>query len=217
MKKLFIVLISICCFVNLVSAGEPTPKTKAGDKAMLFTLSGLTNLSSGNYDGGIGIKYYMKDEMAIRGGVGFGYENSTLKGVSGAKDLSRDSVHVSFSPAVIFDLATGNTITAFVGGTTMFTWGHSSYDNPTIIFENQVITVDKLSYNSASFGLGVLAGFDWFPWENISVGCEYSLLLTMTSSSVEAKLATINYDIDFPNTTGLGLNSNGSLTLGVYF
>ncbi len=76
--KLFIFVALAMMLVGMTAQAAEVP-TSAGDKAMVFMFSGLDDLSLGGYGGdyGIGLRYYIADGTAIRGGVQFGTESFT--------------------------------------------------------------------------------------------------------------------------------------------
>lgn len=71
--KLFIFVVLAVMLVGLTAQAAEVPTSK-GDKAMVFMFNGLDDLSLGGYGGnyGIGMRYYINDGTAIRGGLQFG-------------------------------------------------------------------------------------------------------------------------------------------------
>ena len=67
MKKILIVVIGIMLVSN-ISFGQKkfVPHVK-GDKAVLFSFSGLSNLNAGSYRGGVGYKKFISPKTALRG------------------------------------------------------------------------------------------------------------------------------------------------------
>jgi hypothetical protein len=60
-------------------AADPKPLTHSGAKALLFDLGGLANLAAGNYGGGLGFKYYIASDLAVRLSLGFSTSTQTSK------------------------------------------------------------------------------------------------------------------------------------------
>ena len=79
MKLSIFAIIAVMLMSTLAMAGEvPTAK---GDKAMVFMFDGLANLGLDSYGGtyGFGMRYYIDDGAAIRGGIQYGNWSETLK------------------------------------------------------------------------------------------------------------------------------------------
>ncbi len=199
---------------TLALAGEDvTPKTKAGDQALLFSFSGLSELGANSYMGGLGGKYYFQDDMALRLGLGFGFSGSTTKGTDGAPDYTNNTMNFSINPALIYNLKTTGAVDVFVGGAVGFSWYGNTLENPPSSSYSKVVTT------TTNFSVGGLVGFEWFPWENISLGAEYGLNLKFGSGSVEKTFVSDGHTetSDDPSTTAISLGSNGGITLGVWF
>ena len=98
MRRTAIVLTGIALTGTLLLAGA-TPAaevaTTAGSRALLFDFQGLDNLGVGSFEGGIGLRWYLKDGLALRPAVGYGwqederdpYEQNDIQ-YSGAKQSS---------------------------------------------------------------------------------------------------------------------------------
>lgn len=71
--KLFTFAIVAVMLLGTIATAAEVP-TSAGDKAMVFMFSGMDDLGLGGYGGyyGIGMRYYIADMTAIRGGLEFG-------------------------------------------------------------------------------------------------------------------------------------------------
>jgi outer membrane protein W len=212
MKKVTIVLLAVVFAASLGFAGEP--KTKMGDEALLFSFSGLSNLGVGNYGGGIGAKYYFQDDMAFRGSLGFNWSGSTQKDNAASNPGPDDkTTNMSFSlmPGIQSNIATNGSVVAYVGASAGFWWSSSTRENAGHVSGTKTVNT------STSFGIGGFAGFEWFAWDNISLGGEYNLMLNIGSSSNEVTSGGTTTKTDGPSTMGLGFGSSGALTAAVYF
>ncbi len=211
MKKVTIVLLAVVFAVSLGFAGEP--KTKMGDEALLFSFSGLSNLAVGNYGGGLGAKYYFQDDMAFRGSLGFSYGSSTQKDNSATPGPDAKTSNMSFSlmPGIQHNIATNGSVVAYVGASAGFWWSSNTTENAGFVSGTKTVST------STSFGIGGFAGFEYFAWDNISLGGEYNLMLNIGSSSVENTAGGVTAKTDGPSTMGLGIGSSGALTAAVYF
>jgi outer membrane protein W len=225
MKRLAI-LVLVLLFVTSVSlAGDPKPLTYSGAKALLFDLGGLANLAAGNYGGGLGVKYYIANDLALRLSVGFTTATTTTKNPisplpTGQIDESElTSTDFTVTPAVTYNIGRTSTVVAYVGALFSFT---SSSTKRTGNSGGTGVGYDSgESYRASEtiFGAGGLVGVEWFPWENISFSAEYRLGFASTSSETESSTTATSVTTDGPTTTGFGLGSanSGALTLSLYF
>jgi len=78
--KLFIFMVLAVMLVGMTAQAGEVPTSK-GDKAMVFMFNGLDDLSLGSYGGqyGVGVRYYIDNGTAIRGGVQFGKWSETYE------------------------------------------------------------------------------------------------------------------------------------------
>lgn len=220
MKKVIFALLAMFILANLALAGdENTPKTKEGDKAWLFTLGGFSNLGAGNFQGGVGYKWYLNDGNAIRIGLGFGMQNTTDKYQGPANvafaDRKISTTGFSISPGYLHSMAISGPINAYIGGQVSYAMVTSTDENPgyNAGYKNKETT--------SAFGIAALAGVEWFAWSNISFGAEYQLGFVSTSGTFENTVPSPGTSTsgDSPSTTAVGISSvtGGNLTLSVYW
>ena len=223
MKRLLALVLVALFVVNVTYAGDIVlPKTKAGNKALLFTLGGLANLGAGTYGGGIGGKYYFADKWAGRLGIGFTTSTSTTNnpndpvpaGESGERDET--STNFTITPGVLYTIAVTGPVNAYVGAQFLFVSGTTSEDG---IGGNGFDSDSKLENSSTSFGGGLILGVEWFPWENVSFGAEYTFGVLSGSSESTSTVNGSSETSDGPTTTSIGTSAvNGAnLTLSVFF
>ena len=87
MKSFVAVAIALVLLVGVVNAAEVP--TSQGDKAMVFMFSGFDDLGLYGYPGdyGFGMRYYIADGTAVRGGLTFGtYSYTDTPDFEGAED-----------------------------------------------------------------------------------------------------------------------------------
>jgi hypothetical protein len=218
-RSLALVLVALLV-VSVTYAGDTVvPKTKAGNKAVLFTLGGLANLGAGTYGGGIGGKYYFADKWAGRLGIGFTTSTETTKNpastVPAGQKSERDQTSTTFTvaPAVLYTLATTGAVNAYTGAQIYFVSSTTSTDDPGFDADSKVET------SSTGFGAGLLLGVEWFPWENISFGAEYTFGFLTESGDRTNTVNGTSTKSDGPSTTSIGTAAvNGAnLTVSVFF
>ena len=197
------VIMLLACSVSFAQ-GESTVRRTSGSTALLFTLNGLSNLGGGNFMGGFGINHFLSNDVALRAGLGFGM-NSETSG-TGTSEQKNSTTTINLAPGIRFNLANNNNVAMYVGGQVMF--GTSSTSTT-------VGGTDAGSTSSTNIGVGAFAGAEWFPWNNVSLGLEYGLGFSTSSSS--AKNAA-GVESDGPTTTSIGLGiSNVQFLLALYF
>ncbi len=223
MKRLLALVLVALLVVSVTYAGDTVvPKTKAGNKALLFTLGGLANLGAGQYGGGIGAKYYFANNWAGRLGVGFNTSTSTTKNpattVPAGESGERDETSTTFTvtPGVLYTIAVSGPVNAYVGAQILFVSNTTSRDGA---FGSGFDSDSKLETSSTNFGAGLILGVEWFPWETISFGAEYTLGFLTGSSDQTSTVNGSGTSQDGPSTTSIGTSAvNGAnLTLSVFF
>jgi hypothetical protein len=222
--------LAMLVLVSLISAtvafaGDPKPLTQTGNKALLFDLGGLATLAAGNYGGGLGAKYYLSQDLAIRLSFGFNTSTQTTKNTQPtplpANRLAESkltSTEFTVGPAIVYNIAKSSTVAAYVGGMLSLTTSSDKRDgNDAIDADFNVGQAYRLS--STAWGFAAIMGVEWFPWENISFSGEYRLGYNHSTGDAEVTSAGVSTTTDGPITSGFGLGSANSaaLTLSVFF
>jgi opacity protein-like surface antigen len=225
MKKLLLVVLMVAVAANFAFAGDAKPMTKAGEKALLFTINGLgafgvasmptfsvpagQAVSAENY-GGIGFKYYFAKDFAGRLALNVGSRSTTTKGATNFSDEKESDFVVGFAPAIELHLVNAGPVTMFVGAAAQIGMVTSSH-TPSVATG---ATASETKRSGTVFGVGVLMGVEFFPWENISLGAEYQLGFRSISGKTEPPSPAPS--VDSPSITEIGTQCV-SVTLGVYF
>jgi hypothetical protein len=225
MKRLAVLVLVLLFLTSVSLAGDPKPLTYPGAKALLFDLGGLAYLAAGNYGGGLGAKYYIANDLAIRLSVGFTTSTTTTKnpvsplptGQIAESDLTGTDFTVT--PAITYNIAKTSTVVAYVGALFSFTSASDKREGNSGGLGVGYDSGESYRQSSTTFGAGGLLGVEWFPWENISFSAEYRLGFASSSSETESSTTATSVTTDGPSTTGFGLGSanSGALTLSLYF
>jgi hypothetical protein len=161
MRLITCVAIAIMLFAMSALAGE-VPMS-AGDKAMVFMFNGLCDLDLDGYghDYGFGMRYYISDGNALRGGVVFGMDTWTDE--SGDEDF--ETTYNSVGVEAIYEMHMEGPCPSVgpflgVGGSFM------SYTE-----ENDA----DYKYEESMFGVFGVAGFEWGFTDCMTLGGEYRL------------------------------------------
>lgn len=225
MKRLGVLLVVVLVSCGVVFAAEPKPVTYSGAKALMFDLGGLADLAAGNYGGGLGFKYYIAPDLALRMSLGFNTSTVTTKNlvtplpVTQMGESKLTHTDLTLGPAITYNFAKVSTVAAYVGGMFFFTWSKDRREGNSaglgVGFDNG----EAYRSSSTTVGFAGLLGVEWWAWENISFSAEYRLGYNHQTSEVESSTTATSITIDGPTTNGFGLGSanSGALTLSVYF
>ncbi|MDT7923655.1 MAG: outer membrane beta-barrel protein [Chlorobiota bacterium] len=188
-------------------------KTKEGDKAWLFTLSGLSNLRVDGYNGGLGLLYYLSDDLGLTVGLGFSTSSTTTKAPagSGGADEKESSLGLTLSPGVRFNLASSGPVVGYAGVSVLVGISSETTENPNYVSGNKVET------SSTRIGAGVTVGAEWFAWSNVSLGASYSLAFTTSSGKTKTTSGGTTTEQDAPSTTTIATTPSGAFTLSIYW
>jgi len=160
--KLFTVSVIAMMLISTVAMAGEVP-TSAGDKAMIFMFQGLDDLHLDGYghDYGFGMRYYISDGTAIRGGILFGMNSWTDE--SGTEDW--EASESSFGLEAVYEKHMEGpcaSVSPFWGlGGNYSTWSVEN-DNDDSMTEN-------------FYGIFGVAGFEWGFTDCITLGGEYRL------------------------------------------
>jgi opacity protein-like surface antigen len=232
MKKIFFSLLICLAAVGVANAQDTKPKTQSGDKALIFSINGfgdfgVTGANAGNvpfttlgfdtiFTGlrlqqpifGFGIKFYLSDNLALRAGLGFASstESTPRSGDTTGKTDDVTDVIFGISPGLEIHLVNAGPVTAYTGAFLNF----STRMNTSGDESDTLVGTTTKSYTS--FGGGGIFGVEYFPWSAVSLGAEYRLGVTVTSSSVDRK----GVSKDGTSYLDIGIGAF-AVNLGVYF
>lgn len=226
MKQLIaaVLVLTMACGTAL-AADNSKPVQKAGSTALMFDLGGLANLSAGNYQGGVGFKYYISNGFAVRAAVGFGMTSTTTKNPADPVPTTQESesklsgMNFSIAPGIQYNVATSAAVVAYVGAQISYTMGSQTRTGNANNFNVGFSKDHEYKESTSTFGGAAFVGVEWFAWDNISFAGEYRFSFSTTSGKAETKNATTSESSDAPSSTSFGLGSANSanLTLCVYF
>jgi opacity protein-like surface antigen len=218
--SLFVVIGFVTASYAQEDANMPRPNTKAGSAAWIFEIAGLGNFGLSGFSidnnfgtGGVpaaGWKWYFADDMALRVLLGFSTHGE------GADTLS--SGHTS---TLLFGIAAGvemhthpvYSTSPYIGAQVSFGTGSS-----TNTIKTGTTSSVETKNSGTSFGIGVLAGFDWYFTRGIAIGGEYMLgFSSMSSSRTTTPTPGTATTIDSPSSTTIGISNAGNVHLVVHF
>jgi hypothetical protein len=185
MKRVLFVVLVLAFTIGVTQAAEID--TKAGTKQLVFQFSGLSNLGLNTYNGGIGMRYYLSDGMALRPGLVFGLSGNTVKAASGNTDHKTGSASLGFNVVGEKHLSGPASVSPYVGVGASFL-STSTVDEPSVPTSPPTDTVTKTTVSQWSVGgLGVI-GFEWAFTQSVTLGGEYQVSLVYGSGKTEAEI-----------------------------
>ncbi|HEY6951171.1 MAG TPA: outer membrane beta-barrel protein [Bacteroidota bacterium] len=234
MKRLIVAAMTICLGASLSFGQDVVPGVGAGSKAMLFSFGGLSFLSAGSFDGGVGARYFLSDAMSVRAGLQFTAASQTFSanpgtGQAGA-DGSASATVIGLEGAAEWHMGKGRVIPYMGLGAGFSTTSTDS--KPTVtgvapLTQSETknsaggLTVNGTGYaGGTSIQVFALAGIEFFLYKEVSLSAEYQLGYMSTSR----KDQVFSPGGGAPSTTtkvgsgsNIGITNSGLLTLAVYF
>jgi opacity protein-like surface antigen len=193
-------------------------KTKAGDKAWLFTLRGLSDLMVDGYNGGLGLLYYLSDDLGLTVGLGFSTSSTTKKApavivlADQGADQKESSLGLTLSPGVRFNIASSGPVVGYVGVGVLVGISSETTKNKDHVRDYNV------EQSNTTIGAGVTVGAEWFAWSNVSLGASYSLAFTTSSGKTKITFGdTPPTEQHAPSTTTIATTPSGAFTLSIYW
>ncbi|HWP82494.1 MAG TPA: outer membrane beta-barrel protein [Bacteroidota bacterium] len=232
MKTFALMCLAVVLFALPARSQDVVPSIQASSKALLFSFSGFSFLSAGNFEGGIGGKYYLSETMAVRGGVQFASASQDVPanpatgqtGTDGEISASRFGV----AGAVELHLSKGR-VRPYVGGGLGFSTTSTESKNAVVgnpppsqtTTKNRQVgeSIGGVTYTAGSMlSIYGLAGVEFFLYKEISLAAEYRLgFSSISRPDQEVTSGTTTVTTKVGGSSAIGVNSAGVLTLAVYF
>ncbi|MGH2568934.1 MAG: outer membrane protein, partial [Bacteroidota bacterium] len=184
-------------------------------------------LNANAFDGGIGVKYYLSDEWAARGGLQFASANQNVPHPSPpGTDGSISAWSVGVSGSLEYHL-TKTRVSPYLGGGVGFSLART--ESKSIADPGADQTTTKNFFGGVTIGgqpylsgtrLSVfgLAGVEYFFVKEVSLAAEYRLGFASTSRpDQEVIVGNTTTTTPIGSTTVLAIATGGVLTLAVYF
>jgi hypothetical protein len=234
MKKTFL-SIAAALVGTFAFAQKPTTGSKTAEVVLNFQ----TGTSAISYDlpGELRLRYFMKDDMAIRVRLGLGSSSSTDKiadaaGTTTAEIKTNSGFGIMLAPGIEKHFAGTSKLSPFVGAQLMIgfstaaTTEVTNADNP-VPTAADVKNGDSYKLDAGSnlgFGLGLIMGADYYITDGIFVGGEMGLGLFNMTSNGDGSINTKTGGVSAPELKTLGSSSfdlfgvsTGGVRLGYRF
>jgi hypothetical protein len=244
MKKAILIILT-GLFSYVVMAQQDTLKPHAKNVGITFNVTGLINnislgsLTDKNNNNALLGRYYLKNDLALRTGLGVYSVNnkwSTSDSV-GTALVAMDSVQKRFDFTVTLGIEKhlGNTrrLDPYVGadlvvgaiGKTKINVDEKTSDNTGTATRQHIIQQD----GGAVFGVSGLVGFNYFISRNFAIGAEYQLGYQVQRFGGDYSETTVNTPISGQSTStftksinktkysGFSVNSTAGILLSIFF
>jgi hypothetical protein len=166
-------LIGLCLVLAASAAfAGGTPNTGMGAKQMVFEFSGLSNLGLTPYAGGFGFRYFYADDTGIRGSLNFAYGKDEYT----AGDETVDDSMTLIGATLIWEkyMAAIASVAPYMGiGIGYYYQKEEENDFPDYVtFADELM---KTETTTNTLMIPLVAGFQWYFTEALSLGGEYRL------------------------------------------
>jgi len=176
----FAVGLGVCLIAAGALAGG-TPDTGAGAKQMVFRFSGLSNLGLSSYGGGLGLRYFFGEGLAVRPGIDFGYRKDTNDAPgSGYADGEETETELGFSVVLEKYMPPVSSVAPYVGVGLGY-YRSTEEDKPIQPDDEE----EAWKVTSSAFEVLGVAGFQWYFTDAMSLGGEYTASFYMGSEKTE--------------------------------
>lgn len=217
---LMILPVSLFAQQSASTSNGPTPRSSAGDFALLFDLGGLAQLALNGFNAagvdtmnvgaGFGAKYFLANDLALRLGLAVGSTNATQP-VDSVNNDEFSVFRFAIAPGVVYNVAKTGAVAGYVGGQIAYGMS-SSTRNPVSDAEPDV------EASTSSFSVAAIIGGEWFPWSGVSLSAEYQLGFGTSSAEEERTIeGQTPVRIELPTESSFGLGSRGVLTAAIYW
>ena len=229
MKKILVIILGIIFLSNL-SFGQTKYKPHVrGDKAVLFTFSGLSNLGAGSYQGGIGYKKFINPKTALRGAFDIYNYNGKISwgpefyptGYVG-EDGKSTAFRIGLNIAGEIHKNKGK-VDPYFGGGVGFSMKRTKYIEPVFGPQGTALTATEIKNDldddaNTSFSIFGLFGIEYAINSVLTLAAEYKLgfnyvgepdMQVTDPSGIETSYSGSKYSY-------ISLGSVGFLTLAIY-
>jgi len=232
MKKVICFFIIILLSMNAF-AQEQESYFASGDKSILFSFRGLDNLGLTDYYNGIGAKYFIDDELAVRVGFQIGGTSTTTPANQDTSENGLDGESSSsifgISGAIVWH-AKNQKFSPFAGAGISLSRSSSESKNAVVwpkLSTGLVTRTTTTTSGGMTYSIFALAGVEIFITKSISITGEYEFAFDHDSSNeTKTRVNAIQgthpnipntQTIDGPSSNSYGIHSTGLLIIAIYF
>lgn len=220
MKKVFLIAVGFFAFQAASAQEEVSYKPTTGTLTTEVGLSGGLNNANFNLNGGnLKFRYFLKDDIAVR--VGLGLENSSKEVITGLtpnKITQTDKVsNNTINLGIEKHFAGSNRLSTYAGADLRIGLGKTSNDTD---FEGG--NYARFEQKKSAFGAAVFTGADYYIVKNVFLGVEAGLSFMsekLKDGETSVKLGPIATNVTTPGSKGSTIASNvfGGVRIGFQF
>jgi opacity protein-like surface antigen len=223
MSKIILISTMLLIFSSLSFSQNDKSFFEEGSKALLFEFSGLDDIGADSFNGGIGGKYFLKSNLAIRGGVQFITINEDIP-FQGTGGIDGEAHANRFGISAALEVHLNDTrVNPYWGGGLALSITSTESKSVEADPLDQVTVKNSRGGEFGYFGgteltfFGML-GVEIFVFKNLSFAAEYRLgFSSLSRKDEQSKLGDITVTTKQGSISGFGIESSGILTLAVYF
>ena len=224
MKKFLAVFVAVVMLCGVVMAQEvQNLGTKAGDKSMNFTFTGIGTFGIGATGpaGGIGVSYFLGSDAAVRAGLQVKSTSSTIPANPGTGQTGTDGSSSSFTLALSADYlmymqGATSRVRPYMGAGLGFSMGSTDFKNAVIA---PAVQGETKGGAGTTLGLMGICGAEFYLYPELSLSAEYTLtLFSMTSpADVVTTSGSTSVTTKQTSTTQILGFGQGGAALHIYF
>ena len=232
MMKHFLCVLTTALLLSLNATGQDTTSYKPvqGDHGFAVNINGLLqNINLSPYSNQMGqptifYRYYIKDDLALRAGVGlqsnwYSMQRTDSVGASQVRrDTSFSQPNLSLSLGIEKHLGNSPRFDPYVGvEAALSAIGKQRISSFTIVNDTTGEDITEMEYiedGGAQISLRGLAGFNFFVYPKLSIGAEYGFMCYFATQGGDWRRTTITTPISGVTTSTRQLGSNRTQQLG---
>ena len=215
-------VVSLTLLAPAAWSEDVTPEIAAGSKAALFSFSGLATLGANAYNGGIGMKYYLIDMLALRASLMFAFaDQGTPAPAAGGTAGDANAFSVGLNVGAEYHLLKTR-VSPYVGATLGFTSTSTSQKTAVAAGVPQYTVTNALApvlgfAPGFNFNIAALAGVEFFIVKELSLAAEYRLGYSVTAPYDQKTTEPNVPAVKSGASSFIGIYTGGALTLAFYF
>lgn len=229
---LFLIIYLFCSYTY--AQNEFRNSITAGSKALLFEFSGFSNIAAGNFEGGIGGKYFLNNNMGVRASLQFTTASTDIPANPGAGQSGIDgdasATQFGITGALEYHFGLGRVSPYFGGGLGFATTSTSSKQPVVGPLNAQLVQVEvknriggeqiggQTFTGGTSFRVFGEMGVELFLFREFSLAAEYRLgFISSSDADQEVTANNTTETTTGPTTKAFGIDSQGFITMAIYF
>jgi opacity protein-like surface antigen len=188
MKRVAGVVLSVFALLLLAGAAQSAEvNTAKGATSLVFQWSGLERINLSPYQGGVGVRHYLADGLAIRPGIVFSVVSETDESqTAGVADDETDVFDIGANVTLEKHTDVGiPSLSPWIGVGIGFESASLKVEGPNTRYGVPAASVDKVEITGFAFQAYVGAGFEWGFAKGMTLGGNYQAGVSIGSTKDE--------------------------------